>query len=166
MYFIPKHQPRFYEVLESVKNAALAHAAKLKTEKGINYVVERLKPVHLNLTDYKIPANSDKSYRVNSNVGIFFAGIFSYDTNFDYMRWWEGKKARVVGEWFTLDVAYLQEKEGVYGGNLKYYYFVGDSSFTFYAHSMDPTATSVNAWFIAFVAVPEMERDNPIVTAI
>lgn len=166
MYFIPKHQPRFYEILENVKNNAVAHAKTLATEKKIRYVVERLKPAHLGITEYKIPANADKSYRVNSNAAIFLAGIFSSDNTFDYIRWWEGKKSKVLGEWFTLDISYLLEKEGIYSGNLKYYQFFGDSSFTFYAHSTDATKTAVDAWFIAFTVVPETERDNPVVTAI
>jgi len=163
MYFFPKHQPAFYRVLETIKNEAIAKATELSKSKGIRYVVERLKPAHLGLSDYKIPVNADKSYRVKQNSALFFAGIFSVDTDFDWIRWWEGKKIRPIGEWFVLDIAYLQEKEGVYAGNLKYYQFLGDSSFTFYAHSRTASDTEVDAWFIAFTVVPETERDNAVV---
>jgi len=166
MYFIPNHRPDFYAKLEEVKTRAIAYATKKQAEKGIPYVVERIKPAHFNLTNYKIPANSEKSYRVNSNAGLFFAGIFSVDTDFDYLRWWKGKKITPIGEWFTLDISYFEEKEGIYSGNLRYYEFLGDSSFTFYAHSRTASDTEVDAWFIGFTVVPETERDNAVVTAI
>ena len=166
MWFYPTHQGEFYSTLVKVRASALAEAKRLSELKKINYVVERIKPAHIGITDYKIPANSDKSYRVNDYSALFFAGIFNNYDGFDYMDWWNGKKSSYIGEWFVRDIYYFQEKQGVYSGNLSYFQFMPSSSFTFYAHSTTATDTEVDAWFIGFTVVPETERNNSVVTAI
>jgi len=166
MWFYPTHQREFYATLEKVRLAAVAEAKRLVAAKKLQYVVERTKPAHLGLTTYAIPANAEKSYRLNDYSALFFAGIFNNDSSFDYLTWWEGKKTGYIGEWFVKDIYYFKERQGVYAGNLDYYQFKPSASFTFYAHSTTVTATSVDGWFIAFTVVPETERNNAVVTAI
>lgn len=166
MWFYPTHRPDFYTTLEKVRLAAVNEAQRLSAEKKLKYVVERLKPVHLGLTTYKLPANVEKGWRLKDVCALFVAGVFNNADTFDYITWWEGKKATYIGEWFVRDIYYFKERQGVYAGNLEYYQFPPNASFTFYAHDTTVTATETDGWLIAFVVVPETERNAAIVTEI
>lgn len=160
--FVPPHQAQFYEIFRAQYEKARAEASRIAASKGITMRVEMLKPVHLNLTEYKLPVG-DKTYTLKENRAIFPVGILNLDTSFDYMKWWKGAKVAFLAEWFTLPVAYFQEKQGAYKGNLDLVTFRGSETFTFSCHSTTEGATTVNAWLLAFVVLPAGEAESPIV---
>jgi hypothetical protein len=163
MSFVPQHQDEFWSLVKELEKAALEYASILKAKTTIAIRVERLKPVHLDLTDYKFPVG-EKTYTLKSNVGIFFGGFFSNDTSFDYIKWWNGAKTVYIGDWFTREIAYFQEKLGMWRGNLGKYQWKGDETFTVNAHSTtSPTPTTVDAWPVAYAVLPETLAETKII---
>jgi len=161
--FVPPTVPEFYEITRSAYLAARAEAARIATGKRIKVRVEALKPTHIGLTQYKLPTG-DQTFTLKTNTAIFPYGILNRDSSFDYMKWWEGNKTRYIGDWFTLPVYYFAEfKQGAYKGNLENYAFRGDETFTFNCHSTTtPTPTTVDAWLLAFVVIPETMAETAV----
>lgn len=158
-YFYPKHRDAYWTILEKAYADARAEAARVAASKRISMKVEFLKPVHLNLTTYKLPGNADTEYTLKSNVGIFPFGILNNDPVFDYMKWYEGAKTRYIGDWFVRPIYFFEEREGAYAGRNDAYYFRGDQTFTFYAHG----SASLDAWLLAFAVMPVTLEEVKIV---
>lgn len=163
MFFYPKHRDQFWAIYAKLRNAALAEATRIGKKEGIVMRVERIKPVTLNLTDYKIPVNTAQTYTLKDNTAIFFGGVFNNDTDFDYVQWWFGAGVRWIGEWFVREVAFTEEKEGLWGGDLSRYAFKGRETFRYYAHSTTPADTIVDGWWIGFAVLPESMAETKIV---
>jgi len=167
--FAPMHRDEFYEIAGRRYSDARGEAAKIATGKNIRMAVEPFKPVHFGWTSYKLPIG-DTQKTLLTNCAFFPYGILNLDTNFDYMKWYEGAKTDYVGDWFTLPVAYFDEHQGAYKGNLDHYNFRGDETFTFSVHHVTQgwTAspeTEVDAWLLAFVALPATLKETRITTA-
>jgi len=167
--FAPAHRDEFYEIVGKRYADARAEAAKIAASKGIRMAVEPFKPVHFNWTAYRLPIG-DTQKTLLTNCAWFPYGMLQLDEEFDYMKWYEGAKTEYIGDWFVLPVAYYQEKQGAYKGNLDHYNFRGDETFTFSVHHVTQgfTAspdTEVNAWLLAFVALPATLKESRITTA-
>jgi hypothetical protein len=161
-YFYPKHRDSYWAILEKAYADARAEAAAVAAAKKIEMKIEFLKPVHLNLTEYQIPGSADKEYTLKSNVGIFPFGIMNNDPTFDYMKWWKGAKTQYIGDWFTRPIYFFEEREGAYAGKLDAYYFRGDQTFTFNAHSTTGS-TKLDAWILAFAVMPVTLEETKII---
>jgi len=169
--FAPTHRDEFYEIIGKRYADARAEAAKIAATKGIRMAVEPFKPVHFGAAwvarGYKLPTG-DTQKTLLSNCAWFPYGILNLDTDFDYMKWYEGAKTEYIGDWFTLPIAYLEEKQGAYKGNIDHYNFRGDETFTFTVHSVTYGSSpdhEVNAWILAFVALPATLKESLIATA-
>jgi len=162
-YFYPKRRDEYWRVLDAAYARARAEAARIAMAKRIPMKIEFLKPVHLDLTEYKLPGSQDKTYTLKSNCAIFPFGIMNIDPTFDYMKWWEGNKTRYIGDWFVKPVYFFEEKEGAYAGKLEEYEFRGDETFTFNCHSTTGS-TSLDAWLLAFAVMPVTLEEVKIVT--
>jgi hypothetical protein len=161
--FAPAHRDEFYAIVGERYAAARAEADAIGTQKRIYMRVEFLKPVHLNLSDYKLPTG-DTTITLEDNCAFFPYGILTWDMSFDYMKWWEGKKTVYIGDWFTLPVYYYEEKQGAYKGNLKHYEFRAGETFTFNVSSTtSPTPSTVNAWLLAFAVLPRTKAEEKII---
>jgi hypothetical protein len=161
MYFYPLHRAEFYSVLEQIRAKAVAEAEMIAAARKLKMRVDRTKPVDFDLADYKIPTGN-VTYTFKSNVAFFPAGFFSNDSSFDYIQWWKGKGTIWVGEMFTRDIYYTQERQGIYAGNMSHYEFRGAETFRHNAHSTTGL-TSVDAWFIAFTVRPETMAETKII---
>ena len=169
--FAPTHRDEFYEIIGRRYADAVAEASKIAAAKGIRMAVEQFKPVHFGsdwvTRGYKLPTG-DTTKTLKSNVAFFPYGIMNWDTTFDYMKWYEGAKTDYIGDWFVLPVAYFEEKQGAYKGNLDHYNFRGDETFTFTVHSTTYGTSpdhEVNAWILAFVVLPSTLKETRITTA-
>jgi len=165
--FAPTHRDEFYEIIGTRYAAARAEAAKIAATKGIRMAVEPFKPVHFGWTSYALPTG-DTQKTLLTNCAWFPYGILNLDSSFDYIKWYEGAKTEYIGDWFTLPVYYYEEKQGAYKGNLDHYNFRGDETFTFTVHSITWGTTpdhEVNAWLLAFVALPATLKESKITTA-
>lgn len=169
--FAPAHRDEFYEIIGKRYSDARSEAAKIAATKGIRMAVEPFKPVHFGAAwvarGYRLPVG-DTQKTLLSNCAWFPWGILNLDTNFDYMKWYEGAKTEFIGDWFTLPVNYYEERQGAYKGNLDHYNFRGDETFTFTVHSVAAGTSpgyEVNAWILAFVALPATLKESLITTA-
>jgi len=161
--FAPAHRSEFYAIVGERYAAARSEAEAIGTTKRIIMRVEFLKPVHLNLSDYTLPTG-DSEFTVEDNCAIFPYGIITWDSSFDYMKWWEGSKTVYIGDWFVLPVYYYEEKQGAYKGNLKHYEFRAGETFTINVHSTtSPTPSTVNAWLLAFAVLPRTKAETKII---
>jgi len=169
--FAPTHRDEFYTIVGKRYADARAEAAKIAATKGIRMAVEPFKPVHFGpawlVRGYRLPTG-DTQKTLLTNCAWFPYGILNLDTDFDYIKWYEGAKTEYIGDWFTLPLAYLLEKQGAYKGNLDHYNFRGDETFTFTVHSVTYGTSpdhEVNAWILAFVALPATLKESLITTA-
>ncbi len=161
--FAPAHRAEFYAIVGERYNAARAEAAAIGAGKRIHMRIEFLKPVHIELTEYKLPVG-DTTLTLEANCAFFPYGIISWDDGFDYMEWYEGKEVIYIGDWFTLPVNYFEERQGAYKGNLKHYEFRAGETFQFTVHSMTtPTPSTVDAWLLAFVVLPRTKAKDKII---
>lgn len=173
--FAPAHRDEFYAIIGRRYAECRAEAAKIAASKGIRMAVEPFKPVHFGWTAYTLPIG-DTEKTLKTNVAFFPYGILniaeSADGNavFDYMKWWEGPKTDYIGDWFVLPVYYYREQQGAYKGNLAHYNFRGDETFSFSIHHAtqgfvaSPDA-EVNAWLLAFIALPATMKETIVTTA-
>ena len=169
--FAPPHRSEFYEIIGKRYAQAIEEATAIANAKKIRMKVEFFKPIHFGTAwatrGYKLPVG-DTLKTLLSNVALFPYGMLSSDTDFDYMKWYEGNKVNYIGDWFVLPIAYYEEKQGAYKGNLEHYNFRGDETFTFTVHSITHGTTSgyeVNAWLLAFVALPATLAETLVTTA-
>jgi len=164
--FAPPHRDEFYSIIGERYRAARAEAAKIAAAKGIRMIIEFFKPSHFGWTDYKLPVG-DTTKTLKENVAFFPVGLaYMDDAGFDYIRWYDGKKTELIGDWFVKPVYYFREKQGVYKGNLRQYEWRGAETFTFTVHSTTtPTPSYVNAWLLAFVVLPKNLQDSMITTS-
>ena len=169
--FAPTHRDEFYDIIGRRYQDAVAEAAKIASGKGIRMAVEYFKPVHFGTAwvarGYKLPTG-DTQKTLLSNCALFPYGILNLDTTFDYMAWYLGAKTDYIGDWFTLPIAYFEEKQGAWKGNLDHYNFRGDETFTFTVHSTTFGSSpdhEVNAWLLAFVVLPSTLKQSLITTA-
>jgi len=161
--FAPPHRDEFYRIIAERYVVARSEADAIGKAKRIKMRVEFLKPVHLNLTDYKLPTG-DNTLRLEDNCALFPYGIITWDDSFDYMKWWTGAKVTYIGDWFVLPVYYFQEKQGAYKGNLSAYEFRSNETFVFNVHSTtSPTPATVNAWLLAFAVLPATMAESKII---
>jgi len=170
--FAPTHRDEYYSIVGARYNDAREEATKIANSKSIRMAVEFFKPVHFGAAwvtrGYKLPTG-DTQKTLLSNVAFFPYGILNLlDASnvccMDYMKWWLGAKTDYVGDWFTLPVCYFDEKQGAYKGNLAHYNFRGDETFTFNVHSQC-TPEEVDAWLLAFIALPATLKESLITTA-
>ena len=167
--FAPAHRDEFYAIIGKRYAECRGEAAKIAATKGIRMTVEPFKPVHFGWTAYRLPIG-DTQKTLLSNVAFFPYGVLNVDSDFDYMKWYEGAKTDFIGDWFTLPVYYYQEQQGAYKGNLAHYNFRGDETFTFSVHHatqgfVASPDTEVNAWLLAFVALPATLKETLVTTA-
>jgi len=169
--FAPPHRAEFYEIVGTRYAAAREEAAAIANAKKIRMKVEFFKPVHFGTAwearGYKLPVG-DTTKTLLTNVALFPYGIINLTSDFDYMKWYEGNKVNYIGDWFVLPVYYYEEKQGAYKGNLEHYNFRGDETFTITVHSISygtSTGYEVNAWLLAFVALPATLAETKITTA-
>jgi len=160
--FAPPHRAEFYEIIGKRYADARAEATAIADAKKIRMKVEFFKPVHFSWTAYRLPAG-DTLRTLLSNCSLFPYGILNLTSDFDFMKWYEGNKVNYIGDWFVLPVAYYEEKQGAYKGNLDHYNFRGDETLNFYVHSISG-AYDVNAWLLAFVALPATLAETKITT--
>jgi len=162
--FIPPVRDEYWAVVRERYTAARAEASRIKSKTNVDMRVEILKPVHLGLTEYRLPVGT-KTYTLKDNTAIFPFGIINRDEGFDYMKWWSGAQLKYIADWFVAPVYLMsQYKQGVYGGNLKAYEFRGAETFTFQVHTTTtPTPSEVDAWLLAFVVLPETMAETAIV---
>lgn len=169
--FAPTHRAEFYDIIGQRYADAVTEATKIASSKGIRMAVEQFKPVHFGTAwvtrGYKLPTG-DTTKTLLTNVAIFPYGILNLDSTFDYMKWYLGAKTDYIGDWFVLPVYYYQEKQGAYKGNLDHYNLRGDEGFTFTVHSTTFGSSpdhEVDAWLLAFVALPATKKESLITTA-
>jgi hypothetical protein len=161
--FAPPHRDEFYRIIAERYAVARAEADATGRAKRIKMRVEFLKPVHLNLTSYVLPTG-DSTFRLEDNCALFPYGIITWDSSFDYMKWWTGAKVTYIGDWFVLPVYYFQERQGAYKGNLSAYEFRANETFVFNVHSTtSPTPSTVNAWLLAFAVLPATMAESKII---
>jgi len=169
--FAPTHRDEFYAILGKRYEDTRAEAAKIAAAKGIRMAVEFFKPVHFGpawvARGYVLPTG-DTQKTLLSNVALFPYGILNLDEHFDYMKWYEGAKTDYIGDWFTLPVRYYEERQGAYKGNVDHYNFRGDETFTFTVHHVtygSESGYTVDAWLLAFVALPATLKESLVCTA-
>jgi len=161
--FVPQHQAEYYRIVDAAYARARAEAVRIATTKRIAMKIEFLKPVHLDLTDYKVPGSADKQYTLKSNCAIFPYGVLNYDPTWDYIKWWKGAKTNYIGDWFVKPVYFFEERQGAYAGKREDYEFRGNETFTFNAHSTT-SSTELNGWILAFAVMPVTLEEVKIVT--
>ena len=167
--FAPAHRDEYFAIVGQRYSETMAEATRIANARGIRMAVEPFKPVHFGWTAYKLPIG-DTQKTLLSNVAFFPYGVLNLDENFDYMKWYEGAKTDYIGDWFTLPVRYYEERQGAYKGNLAHYNFRGDETFTMTIHHATQGVTpspedEVNAWLLAFVALPATLKESLITTA-
>ena len=161
--FAPAHRDEFYAIVGERYALARSEAEALGASKRIKMRVEFLKPVHLNISDYTLPTG-DTKITLEDNCALFPYGILTWDSSFDYMKWWTGNKVSYIADWFTLPVYYYQEKQGAYKGNLRAFEFRAGETLTFNVHSTtSPTPSTVNAWLLAFAVLPATKAEEKII---
>ncbi len=134
---------------------ALAEAAKIGEEKGIQMTVESLKPVHFGWTEYKMPVG-DTYISLKDSVRFYPEGIFSTDSNFASLKWYEGARTEYLYDWFTKFVYYKEEKSAT-----MFPQTVFKGSFTFSVEVEEPAA-DVDAWIIGYVVLPATMKEQSI----
>jgi len=135
---------------------AVAEAARIAEQKGIDMTVEGLKPVHLGWSDYKLPVG-ETFVNLKENVVVYPVGIFSTDPDFDSMSWWNGAKTEYLFDWFTKPVAATLEKQMIMTPQPVF----KEGAFTFSVHSEVPKP-KVDAWIIAYVVLPRTMKEQKI----
>lgn len=152
--------PLLYEETESVfaqdpYKEAVAEAARIAEEKGIQMTVASLEPVHLGLSTYKLPVG-ETFVALRDNIVVYPYGIWSNDPNFTDLEWWGGAKVEEMYSWFTKNVYYTQEKSAYMTPQP-----VFKESFTFTVGTETPAAT-VDAWILAYVVLPATSKGQSI----
>jgi len=159
--FVPLRDPNYMSIVSRAWSIALAEASKIaRIVKPVR--VENLKPVHLNWssTGYAIVTGS-QTFTLLANRSVVFWGIVSNASDFDYIEWYRGEN--YIGEWYTLPVYFFRDKNGAFAGNIENYVFRGGETFKTNAHST-AGASTVSAWFLGFVALPETGTKSAIIT--
>jgi len=152
--------PLLYEETESIfaqdkYKEAVAEAARIAEEKGIQMTVESLEPVHLGLSEYKLPVG-DNYVALRENIVVYPYGVFSNDPNFVEIEWWAGAKTEMLFSWLTKFVYHTIEKSATMPIQPT---FKGD--FTFTVETETP-ATTVDAWILAYVVLPATAKGQSI----
>jgi len=169
--FAPTHRDEFYAIVSERYNAARAEAARIGAKEEIHMRVEFLKPAHFEdaagagtYASYVLPGGTT-TITLESNCAFFPYGIISWDSNFDYIKWWEGAGVNYIGDWFTFPIQRFDERQGAYKGNLKRYEFRAGETFRYVIHSSlsgTPYPSEVNAWLLAFVVLPRTKAETII----
>jgi len=169
--FVPVHRDEYYAVQNKAYTDAIAQASLVYQNKQILMLVEPFKPIHFGSSwvsrGYALPTGTTQKTLL-TNCSIFPWGIFSDDTTFDYMQWYQGNMTTYIGDWYVQPIAFFTEHSGAWTGNIAHYYFKGDEPFSFVVHSTTygvcPTGT-VNAWLLAFVVMPSASKGTMITTS-
>jgi hypothetical protein len=160
MYFIPLRHQKALDIMDNVIKAAQDYAKMVGEAQKLKMRVEPLRPVHLNLSNYKMEYNAgnEKAYTMQQNCGLFIAGIMQYDASLNDIKIRKGQQ--FIGKWVTRPVYKYQEQAAAYGGNLDMYRFRSGESIgvTLSGPSADP-----DAWLIGYVVMPETLLDSKII---
>lgn len=153
--------PLLYEETETIfapdtYKEAVAEAARIGQEKGIQMVVEALEPAHLGWSAYRLPVG-DTFVNLKDNIIVYPTGIFSTDPDFDSMAWWEGAKTEYLYDWFTKPVAATLEKTMTMFPQPVF----KAGSFAFEVNSSVPKAF-VDAWITGYVVLPKTSKGMSI----
>lgn len=166
-YFISSTSPAFDPIIQKVYEAAKAYAAEVQKTQGIKMAVERLRPVHLGLTStYSIVYNSGSAstYKMQTNCGVFLAGIYSNSTNIKELTLKKGQE--FLGLWEVREVVKFQEQQGAYAGNVKSLEFKSNETLSVQivaTYGQTGTANE-DVWWIGFAVMPESGVNASIVS--
>jgi len=137
---------------------AKAEAERIQKEKAIPMIVEGIKPVHLKMSEFKLPVG-DTIGTLKSNTAFYPVGIFSTDASFDAMKWYRGAKTEYLFDWFCKYVASLLEKQAIM---VPQPVFKGNETFTFTVVCSE-AKTKVDAWLLGYVVLPETMAEQAVI---
>ena len=137
--------------------AAATEAQRVQQSENISMIVEALKPVHLGLSNYKLPTGS-RTYSLKDHTSYFADGVYSVDVDWEAVKWWKGAKTEYLVDWFVLPVAVMEDHVGMMYPEMA---FRAGETFTYEIVSAVVKA-EVDGWISGFVALPETNAEQTI----
>lgn len=163
-------------ILDRSYAMAKAEALRIYNLRGIQTVIELLRPIHFNITGtggstgatnltvpWVMPGSAAFTKTLKSNVAFFPWGVINNDPTWWSMKWYQGAQTTYIGDWYVRPVYFFEEQQGAWGGQLEPYNFRGDQTFTFYNLSATGSAV-IQGWLLAFAVLPVTTDETPITT--
>jgi hypothetical protein len=163
-------------ILDRSYAMAKAEALRIYNLRGIQTVIELLRPIHFNITGtggstgatnltvpWVMPGSAAFTKTLKSNVAFFPWGVINNDPTWWSMKWYQGAQTTYIGDWYVRPVYFFEEQQGAWGGQLEPYNFRGDQTFTFYNLSSTSSAV-IQGWLLAFAVLPVTTDETPITT--
>ena len=164
------------QILDESYYQAKAEALRIYNLRGIQTVVELLRPVHLNINasavapgtttsaPWVLPGSAAFTKTLKSNVAFFPWGVINNDPTWWSMKWYQGNQVQYISDWFVRPVYFFEEQQGAYRGTLEAYNFRGDQTFSFYCES-STGSTIIQGWLLAWAVLPVTTDETPITTS-
>ena len=165
-------------ILNTSYQAAKAEALRIYNLRGIQTVIELLRPVHLNLgstattvggtttttAPWVLPGTAAFTKTLKSNVAFFPWGVINNDPTWWSIKWYEGNQTKYIGDWYTRPVYFFEEQQGAWGGQLEPYNFRGDQTFSIVNLSSTNSAV-IQGWLLAWAVLPVTTDETNITTS-
>jgi len=163
-------------ILDRAYAMAKAEALRIYNLRGIQTVIELLRPIHFNITGtggttgataltvpFVLPGTTAFTKTLKSNVAFFPWGVINNDPTWWSMKWYQGAQTTYIGDWYVRPVYFFEEQQGAWGGQLEPYNFRGDQTFTFL--NLSSTASAViQGWLLAWAVLPVTTDETTITT--
>ena len=163
-------------ILDEAYLAAKTEALRIYQLRGIQTVVELLRPIHLNIgptgtstgasttsAPWVLPGNTAFTKTLKSNVALFPWGVINNDPTWWSMKWYQGNQVQYISDWYVRPVYFFEEQIGAYRGTMEAYNFRGDQTFCFYNLSSTGSAV-IQGWLLAWAVLPVTTDETPITT--
>ena len=163
-------------ILDESYAAAKAEAIRIYNLRGIQTVVELLRPIHLNISGtggitgststtapWVLPGTAAFTKTLKSNVAFFPWGVLNNDPTWYSMKWYQGNQVQYISDWYVRPVYFFEEQQGAYRGILEAYNFRGDQTFAF-LNTSSTSSTVIQGWLLAWAVLPVTTDETPITT--
>jgi len=163
-------------ILDQSYAAAKAEAQRIYQLRGIQTVVELLRPIHLNIgstgtsssasttsAPWVLPGSAAFTKTLKSNVAFFPWGVINNDPTWWSIKWYQGNGVQYISDWYVRPVYFFEEQQGAYRGVLEAYNFRGDQTFSFNCLS-STSSTVIQGWLLAWAVLPVTTDETPITT--
>ena len=110
-------------ILDESYAAAKAEAIRIYNLRGIQTVVELLRPIHLNISSagastggtttgapWVLPGTAAFTKTLKSNVAFFPWGVLNNDPTWYSMKWYQGNQVQYISDWFVRPVYFFEEQ--------------------------------------------------------
>jgi hypothetical protein len=175
-FFVSTISYDYPPILDAAYLAAKNEALRIYNLRGIQTVIELLRPIHLNIgtagtatgasttaAPWVLPGSVAFTKTLKSNVAFFPWGVLNNDPTWWSLKWYQGNQTQYIGDWYVRPVYFFEEQQGAWAGVLENYNFRGDQTFSFIATS-STGSTIIQGWILAWAVLPVTTDETQITT--